>query len=166
MNFTIVEAPIPSRSHQDQTRAPSDSSSPKATIKRTAHAHVHTHSGVLYAFGLVDYGLHHIRVAVPAAHRCNPSYSVQIPLLVLVEQVLPLPVHYVQGFVVQAKHGGAEILLALGQDLVSAKPTRPTSPSIEPTKPNPSCTHPIPIAILPKPHSLSNPNKAAHQLPP
>lgn len=51
--------------------------------------------GVLDALGLVDYGLHHIGVAVPAAHRSNPSETVQIPPPAFVEQVLPLPVHYV-----------------------------------------------------------------------
>ena len=54
------------------------------------------HRGVLQPFGLVDDGLDHIGVAVPAAHRSNPSERVQVPFPLLVEQVLLLPFHHVQ----------------------------------------------------------------------
>lgn len=52
-------------------------------------------SGVLQLLGLVDYGLHHIMVTVPAAHRSNPSECIHVPSPLLVEQVLFLTLHYV-----------------------------------------------------------------------
>lgn len=53
-------------------------------------------SRVLQFLGLVDYGLHHIRMAVAATHRSNSSEPVQIPPALLIEQVLHLAVHYIQ----------------------------------------------------------------------
>lgn len=51
--------------------------------------------GVLKAFGLVDYGLHHFGVAVAAAHRRDSPERVHISPPFLVEQVLPLSIHQV-----------------------------------------------------------------------
>lgn len=51
---------------------------------------------VLETVGLRDNGFDHIGMAVAAAHRSNPSKSVQISPSLLVEQVLPLPSHHVQ----------------------------------------------------------------------
>ena len=68
------------------------------------------HHGVLQSFDLVDYGLDHIGMVVPAAHRSNPSERVQVPLPLLIKQVLLLPFHHVQGIFVEVEEGRIQIL--------------------------------------------------------
>lgn len=52
--------------------------------------------GVLQALGLIDDGVHHIGMAVPAANRSDPAESVHVSPPFLIEQVLPLPRYNVQ----------------------------------------------------------------------
>ena len=49
------------------------------------------HCGVLQARGLSDNGVDHIRMAVAATHRSNPSKCIQIPPPILIKQVLLPP---------------------------------------------------------------------------
>jgi len=52
--------------------------------------------GMLQALRLFDDGCNHIRVAMPAAHCSNPSEPVHVPPSLIIEQILPLPLHHVK----------------------------------------------------------------------